>query len=147
MLAGLRGDEELHRAGIEVVGAFGQFDGVAKQPLAQRFVEPGCWCRFDDLLIAQLHGAVAFMQMNHGAIGIRQNLHFDMPGPLHQLFDKQARVAEGGLRLALAAVEGGGHVVGRIDDAHAPPAAARRGLEHDRVANRLGRLNSGLRTR
>ena len=49
--------------------------------------------------------------------------------------------------LALAAVECSRHVVGRIDDAHAPPAATRSGLEHDRIANRLGRLHSGLRTR
>ena len=69
-----------------------------------------------------------------------------MPGPPHQLFEEQAGVAEGRFRFALAAVEGGGHAVSGIDHAHAASAAARGGFEHDRIANRLGRLNSGLGT-
>ena len=68
VLAGLRGDEEFHRGGIEVAGALGQFDGIAKQPLAERFVKARRRRRFDELLVAQLHGTVALVQVNHLAL-------------------------------------------------------------------------------
>ena len=56
-----------------------------------------------------------------------------------ELLEEQRAVAERGFGLAAAAREGLGHVLGARHKAHAPPAAAGRGLEHHRVADAAGR--------
>ena len=56
---------------------------------------------------------------------------------------KTAPIAERRLGLALAAREGLVHLLGPGHGAHAAPAAAGRGLQHHRIADRLG-LRLGL---
>ena len=71
-------------------------------------------------------------------MAVGQDLDFDMPRPRDQLLQEDRAVGESGQRLALAASEGGGHLAGRLDSAHAAPAAAGRGLQHQRIAQAIG---------
>jgi hypothetical protein len=65
---------------------------------------------------------------------VTDDLHLDMPGVANQPLDIDAVAAEGGLRLGLAARIGLFELIGVIDDAHAAPAAAGNGLDHDRAS-------------
>ena len=98
----------------------------------------------DDLLVAQLHRAVAFEEMHDIALAVAQHLDLDMPRPRHDLLQEERAIAERGLGLALAAREGLVHFRGLRHGAHAAPAAAGRGFQHHRVADgfcqRLGRV-------
>ena len=107
-------------------------------------VEVGRRGDLDDLLVAQLHRAVALEEMHDVALAVAQHLDLDVPGPRHDLLQEDRAVAERGLGLALAAREGLVHFRGARHGAHAAPAAAGRRLQHHRVADglrqRLGRV-------
>ncbi len=82
--------DEIERAGIDV---FEEFDGagvlianratdrqrVAIQFLAPRLAQKQRGRALDDLLMAPLHGAVAFEQMHQVAVRVGEDLHFDVP--------------------------------------------------------------------
>ena len=55
----------------------------------------------DHLLVAALHRAVAFEEMDDRAMLVGEDLHLDMTGALDQLLEIDVVLAEGGLRLAL----------------------------------------------
>jgi len=77
---------------------------------------------FDDFLMAALHGAIPFEEMDDVALAVSQKLDFDVPGPLHVFFQKNVGIAEGGAGLALGLVQGVIELVGRQGDAHAAAA-------------------------
>src|SRR6185503_7816111 len=101
--------------------------------------------RFEHLLVALLHRAIALPQVDDVALAIAQHLDLDVPWALNELLEEHAAVAEGGARLALAAGERLAHLGRAFDDAHPAPAATRRRLQHPRVTelasqrDRLGR--------
>ncbi len=94
---------------------------------------------FDDLLVAALHGAVAFVKMVKPAVAVAQKLHLDVPRAQDHLFQVALAIAEGGLGLAPSLA----HLLGQLalahDRAHAAPAAAPGGFQHQGIAD-LGRL-------
>jgi hypothetical protein len=139
-LAGVGIHQELDRAGADIVGGMGDLQGVVGKLGALGGVEIGGGRALDDLLVAALDGAVALEEMDGIAMRVAQHLHLDMAGALDQLFQIDLVLAEGGLGLAL----GLGHLAGEIflgaDGAHAAPAAAPGGLEHDRIADLGGHL-------
>ena len=94
-------DQELHGAGILVARGAGQRDRVGQDALAQAWVEVGRGRDLDDLLVAQLHRAVALEEMHDIALAVAQHLDLDMPWPRHDLLQEQRAVAERGLGLAL----------------------------------------------
>ena len=98
---------------------------------------------FHHLLVAALHGAVAFKQVIDVAVLVAQNLHLDMPGAQDHLFQIALAIAKGGLCLAPAFTHLVGQLLGAIDRAHAAPAAAPAGLQHQRIAH-LGGLTAHL---
>ena len=67
-------------------------------------------------------------------MAVADDLHFDMAGVADQAFDIDAVAAEGGFGLRLAARIGLFQFCGIVDNAHAAPAAAGDGLDHDRAA-------------
>ena len=66
---------------------------------------------------------------------VAHDLHFDVPGPAHQLLQEDLVAAEGGLRLALAGGDLLDQSVLAFDGAHAAAAAAPARLEHHGVAD------------
>ena len=89
--------------------------------------------------MAALDGAVALEEVDAVAVRVAEHLHLDVAGALDQLFQIHLVLAEGGLRLALRLRDVADQRRRVADDAHAAPAAAPRGLQHHRVADRLGR--------
>ncbi len=147
VLAGLGRDEELDGPGVDVVRGARQLDRVREDLLSQRFVEPRRRRHLDDLLVAELHRAVALVEVDHVAVRVGEDLHLDVSRPSDEPLDEHRAVAEGRLRLALAAGEGLGHRRRILHGAHAAPAAACRRLEHDGVAElarQLQRFARGL---
>src|ERR1700688_2712556 len=86
-----------------------------------------------------LDRAVALEEMDDVAMRVAEHLHLDMTRPLEIAFEQHPIVAKGALRLPLGANQRAGELVRPGDDAHAAPATASRGLDHDREADPLGR--------
>ena len=80
---------------------------------------------FDDFLVAALHRAIALMQMQHVAVPVAQNLHFDVLGARNVFFQKNGRIAERASGFALRFVQQMGQV-GRLDAPRACRARRRR---------------------
>ncbi len=125
-------DQEFEGAEIVIVGGGGEFLGGLDNACAQTIVQRRARRHLDQLLVPPLDGAFALPQMADRAMVVTDDLHLDMPGVADQALDIDAVAAEGGLRLGLAARIGFFELVGVIDDAHAAPAAAGNGLDHDR---------------
>ena len=71
------------------------------------------------------------MEVDHIAVLVGQDLHFDVLGPLQEFFNEDVGVAEGLGGLALDQVEGGDDLLLAVAAAHAAAAAAGGCLEHD----------------
>jgi hypothetical protein len=75
----------------------------------------------------------------HGvAMGVAEDLAFDVAGALHQLFEIDLVLAEGRLCLAFGFGDFAGRSSGVANGAHAAAAAAPGCLEHDRIADLVG---------
>ena len=98
---------------------------------------------FHHLLVAALHGAVPLEQVIDVAVLVAQDLHLDMAGAQDHLFQIALAIAKGGLGLAPAFADLVGQLLGAVDRAHAAPAAAPAGLQHQRIAD-FGGLTAHL---
>src|SRR5439155_9272466 len=83
--------------------------------------------------------------MNEIAVCISEDLNFDMPRPAHQLFEKNFVLAEGGFCLPLGAQHAIEEFVFAFDWAHATPASAPGGLEHEGITDLTGETPDLLR--
>ena len=99
-------DQELHRAGAAVADRAAEAHGGGADLVAQRRVEVRRGRDLHDLLVAALHRAVALVEVDHVAVRVAQDLHLDVPGALDAALQEDLAVAEGRLRLALAASTG-----------------------------------------
>ncbi len=112
---------------------------MSMQALAQRAPLLGSQARggslLDHLLVAALHGAVAFAQVDGVAVGVGQHLDLDVARVLEELLHVHVRVAERGQGLGLGHLDGGKQVGFGVHHTHAAPAAAAGGLDDDRVAH------------
>ena len=137
VLAGLGVDQELDGAGVHVAARRARASTASARMRWRRpGVEVGRGRDLDDLLVAQLHRAVALEEVHDVALAVGQHLHLDVARPRHELLEEQRAVAERGLGLALAAREGLVHLLGPRHGAHAAAAAAGRRLQHHRIADR-----------
>ncbi len=50
--------------------------------------------------MAALQAALAFAEVDDGAVGVGEDLHLDVPGPVDEPFEEQGVVAEGRGRLS-----------------------------------------------
>src|SRR5205085_10069187 len=133
MLAGFRRDEELDGPRVRVLGGAHQADGVFEDSRPQRLVEAGRGRDLDDLLMAELHGAVAVVEMDEVAAGIGEDLHLDVTRPTNEPLEEERAVAEGRLRFASAPRERLGEALGALDHAHSATAPAGARFEDDGV--------------
>ncbi len=94
----------------------------------------------DDLLITTLDAAVTHADRPHGAVGVADDLHLDVFGPDHQLFDENRVVPERAPCLRAGRLEGPGELLGRLDPTDAPTTTAGGGLDEYGIADALGML-------
>jgi hypothetical protein len=133
-------DQELHRPGA---GVAHRQRAVHRQPAelgALLGAEVAGRPLLEELLVPPLQRAVALPEGDAVAVGVAEDLHLHVPGPGEVALEVDGGVAEhragGGA--------GGGERVGQVrrlaDDGHAPPAAAGRRLDDQRVADPRGDL-------
>ena len=93
----------------------------------------------DELLVPPLHRAVALAEVDHLAVRVGEDLDLDVARAQQGTFDQQARIAERSLCFAGCGGERG--IEGAVVEhqAHAAPAAAGAGLDHQRKAEAQGR--------
>ena len=102
---------------------------VARERRARRLL--------DDLLMTTLIRAVADAERPHRALAVGHQLDLDVPSGAHEPLHQHAGVAERLGGLGACTLERGGELVRTIDAAHPAPAAARGGLDHQRVTDLL----------
>ena len=90
--------------------------------------------------MAALDRAVALAQRQNCSLSVPENLDLDVPRAHDRLLDVERTVTEGRLGLRRRGAVGRVELRGRVDEAHSTPAAARRGLEQDGVADLAGDL-------
>ena len=137
-------DEELERAGVLVLHGLGQLDGGAAHRLARGWRDEGRRRFFQQLLVAALDGAIALPHMHDLAEPIAEDLELDVVRVLDQLFQIKCAIVEGLFRLHLGGIEALNEADVIVRLPHAASAAARDGLDHDRVADLLGDLQRVL---
>ncbi len=142
---GGRLDQKFNGGRVAQTGSARKPHGVLMQSGAKTRFQPGRWRDFNDLLMTQLHRAVALMQMRHIARLIREDLDLDMPRVLDQPLHKERPIAECRLRLALTAREGFSHGGGCIHTADTATPAPGSRLQHHGITN-LGRDRRGRRS-
>ncbi len=86
-----------------------------------------------------LHGAVPHAQRPRGALAVGDHLNLDVPGAGNKALKEHHTAAERTLGLQAGALVGVGEILGTGDDADAAATSARGRLEHQRVADPLGR--------
>ncbi|OAP23441.1 hypothetical protein A4R44_05639 [Amycolatopsis sp. M39] len=135
-----------------VAGVVEEFDGARaavadrdREPLGRR-LQLGGLVRpehrrgglLDDLLVAPLHRAVADAERPRG-LAVGDHLDLDVPRAGDQALQEHDAAAERAQRFLAGALVGLGEIARRLDLADAAPAAARGGLEHQRVADLVAR--------
>ncbi len=125
-------------AGADIVRGFGDAQRIRGQFGALFGREVRCRRALNDLLVAALDRAVAFEKVHDIAVGVAENLAFDVTRALNELFEIDFVLAEGGLGFALTFVHFPKQVVRVADGPHTATATAPGGLEHDRIADLLG---------
>ena len=86
VLAGLRHDQELDRAGVDIVRGPSQSDRVGEELVSRCLGKRRRGRDLDDLLVPSLNGAVPLVQVHDVAAGIGKHLHFDMSRASKQAF-------------------------------------------------------------
>jgi hypothetical protein len=131
--------DEFDSPGVLVTDRGGEPHGGITQARALRRGKAGGGRFFDDLLIAPLNGAVAFIADGHDIPApVAENLHFDVPGVLHEFLEEHAGVAEIILRQPADCAESGDELRWLPDERHADPAAASGAFQHNRITNTCG---------
>ncbi len=87
-------EQELHSAGVAVPDVAGEGDRVGADLVAQLLGQVRSRRELDDLLVTALHAAVPLVEMNHVAVRVGQDLHFDVTGIEHGLFEVDRRIPE-----------------------------------------------------
>ena len=85
--------------------------------------------------MAPLDGALALSERDDSPVLVAQDLELDVPGPVDELLQVDVGALEAHRRLVLRLMEGALEFGRRSDDAHAASAAARGGLDDDRIAD------------
>ena len=136
--------EKFRGAGVAVTGGGRQPEGVAAEFVALPGIEIGRRGALHDLLVAALHRAVAFEEVDQVAVGIAKDLHLDVAGALHQFLQVNLVVAESRKRLSPRHRDFLPQARRIPDHPHAPSAAAPTGLEHQRIADGFGQFVCGV---
>ena len=137
-LARVRIHQELHRARVDVPCGAGQRDRGVGQRAADFRIQRNRRRHLHHLLMAALHRAIAFVQVQNVAVIVAQYLHFDVLGAAHEAFQEHSVIAERGGRLAARLFQLALELRGAIYYAHAPAAPAEGGFDNQRITDLAG---------
>jgi hypothetical protein len=90
----LRVEQKLQRAGADVADRARALNGDPAETPARAVFQTRCRRFFDHFLMAPLDRTLAVIEMNHPAVLVCEDLHFDMARLDDEFFDVEARVAE-----------------------------------------------------
>ncbi|AIL00295.1 hypothetical protein P797_35190 [Pseudomonas aeruginosa VRFPA04] len=97
----------------------------------------------DDLLVAALHRAVAFAEVEQVAVAVAEHLDLHVARARHGPLQDQLGAAEGAQRFRARGAQLFQQLAGFLHQAHAAAAAAGAGLDHQRVADAFGLAPQG----
>jgi hypothetical protein len=143
-------EQEFDRSRGLVFDGFAEADGGVADGFAKFQWQVDAWGDFDHLLMSPLHRAIALPEMHQVAVGIAEDLHFDVLGAGDVALDENLGPAEGSAGFALGFFELAHELVAIFHDAHATAAAAEAGFDDDGIADflcgrfHLGRLGDGF---
>ena len=131
-------EQELDGAGVLVAGGGGEADGGVAKLLALFPAEERSGRPLHHLLMPALHRAVALVEMDDVAPAVAENLHLEVTGPAHQLFEIDLAAPAGKFGFAPSRRHVGEQLVGGFDHPHAAAAAAPARLQHQGIADGFG---------
>ena len=134
-------DNELHGAGRLVVHRLRQGDRLLAHLLARCLVKKRRRCFFNHFLVTALQGTFTFIEIDHVAMAVGNDLDLDMAWFLDEFLREDAIVAEAGARFVRGALEAVPALFVVASRAHALAATARGCLEHHRVADLICDFN------
>ena len=137
-------DDELHGPRVHVAHRAGPRHRGLGEPGLQGRGQVGRGALLDQLLVPALDRALALVEMHHAAARVAEDLDLDVARRLEEALHEQGARAEGGLGASLGGREGGGQARLVLDPHHADAAAARRRLDHHRIADPARDLPGGL---
>ena len=135
-------DDELDRAGGEIVHRAGQGDRLLAHCPTRVGIDKGRRRLFDDLLVAALDGAFALSQIKRIPMLVGEHLNFDMARFLDEFLDEDTIVGEARLRFVAGRSETLARFLVVPGNAHALAAAAGGSLDHHRIADLPGYVGS-----
>ena len=121
--------EVFHRPGGAIADRLRQPHRCRTHAVAHSLGKIGGGGFFDQLLVVALQRTIAVAQMQHGAVSVAQNLHFDVAGTGRIAFEEHRRIAEGALRFGPGRCNRFGCVARIGDQPHPASAAAGAGLD------------------
>src|SRR5258706_10006864 len=125
----VRSQQELRRHRARVARGHRERDRGALQRGAELGRDRDRRGFLDELLVPPLQAALPLSQRRSVA-AVRDDLDLDVPGGMNVLLEEEPVVPERGFRLAARRLEGGGHLLGRRDEAHAAASPAPGCLQH-----------------
>ena len=131
-------DQEFYCAGIGVPSRLCGLHGDRAHTPPHFFIDDGGRRFFNHFLMAALHGALAFAQVNHVAVFVTKHLDLNMARVLNEFLKIDLAIIERSQRFALRSFKTGLEIGGLAYQAHSLAAAAGRSLDHHRKAD-LGR--------
>ena len=133
-------DQELDRAGVGVGRGLRDADCNLAHPAPHAGVDDRRRGFFKHLLMAALQRAFALAEVDGVAVLVGEHLHLDVPRIDDSLLDVNFAVAESAFRLAAGCFQRRLDLIGSVHQPHAFAAAARRRLQHHRIADSRGHL-------
>ena len=128
-------DDEFHSTRAGVAHCLRQSDRLFAHRLTCSFVKERRRRFFDNLLVPALDRTFAFVQVDAVAMGIRQNLNFDVARLGDEFLDKDTVIAKRRRRFVFGRLEAFTRFFVVPRDPHALTAATGRGLDHHRIAD------------
>ena len=127
--------QEFHRAGVVVSGRACQLHSRIGKRAADGRVERHRRRHFHHFLMAPLHRAIAFVEVQDVALTVAQNLDFDVPGMAYETLDEDRVVAERRRGFAAGFFQQPREIRGLLHHAHAPSSAAEGRFQNEREAD------------
>ena len=137
--------DEFDRAGADIADRLRRCDRCLAHGAPAFVVHARCRRFLEHFLVAALHRAVAFEEVDAVAVAVGEDLDFDMPWPVQVLLDQHLVVAETADRFPLAGSQCRLEIDAAFDDPHALAAAAGRCLEQYGIAHAVGCVLQELR--
>ena len=128
-------EQELDRPGIVISDLARDPRGGLAQFVADAVVQTHRRSYLHDFLVASLHRTIALVQMQHFAVSVTEDLHFDVLCARDILFEENSRVSKSALRFALSLVQQRIKIACLMDDAHPAPTAAKCRFDDQREPN------------